>query len=379
MSAGPVTILLVEDNPGDARLLRETLRASSCARIALEHVSDLGAGLERLGAGGIDGVLLDLGLRDSEGLDTLSKVQARAADLPIIVLTGLDDQALAQRAVRDGAQDYLVKGQVDGELLCRSIRYAIERKRADKALREMEQRARTQEKLASLGQVAAGIAHEIRNPLSGLNIYLSMLENIVAEGKGIDGETKELAATVVAQLQSASGKIASVIKRVMDFTKPHPLKLAAVDVNPAVVEAFALSKTYLAKQKVQVTAALDTGLPRVLADLSMIEQVVLNLVTNAAQAMENTQGPRQIHLSSFQDGDRVVIAVADSGPGVPSDIREKIFDPYFTTRSEGSGIGLAICQRIVSDHFGTLTVGAAALGGAEFRVALPAREDEAAG
>ncbi len=377
MTGSSLTILLIEDNPGDARLLRETLAAADSGGISLEHVSDLRAGIERLAAGGIDGVLLDLGLPDSAGLDTLSKVQARSADLPVIVLTGLDDQALAQRAVREGAQDYLVKGEVDGDLLCRSIRYAVERKRADRALREMEKRALAQEKLASLGQVAAGIAHEIRNPLSGLNIYLSMLEKIVAEGEGLDAGTRELAATIMAQLRSASGKIASVIGRVMDFTKPRPPRFTAVDVNPAVEEAFALSKTLLAKKRVHVTTALGLELPPVLADLPMIEQVLLNLVTNAAQAMEKTEGAREIRISTFRDGDAVVISVADSGPGVPAEIREKIFDPYFTTRSDGSGIGLTICQRIVADHRGTLTVGRAALGGAEFRVVLPAHDGEA--
>lgn len=379
MTGSPVTILLIEDNPGDVRLLRETLAEGKCTWISLKHVSNLRAGMDRLAMGGIDGVLLDLGLSDSEGLATLSKVQARSADLPIIVLTGLDDQALAENAVRAGAQDYLLKCQLAGDLLCRSIRYAIERKRADKALREMEKRARTQEKLASLGQVATGIAHEIRNPLSGLNIYLSMLEKIVAEGKGLEPATRDLAATIVAQLKSASGKIESVIGRVMDFTKPHPLKLTAVDVNPAVEEAFALSKIFLTKKKVRVTTALDMELPHVLADLPMIEQVLLNLVTNAAQAMEQTQGPREIHISSFREGDAVVISVGDSGPGVPVEIREKIFDPFFTTRTDGSGIGLSICQRIVSDHRGTLTVGTAALGGAEFRIALPAHGGEGPG
>ncbi len=379
MTAGTVAILLIEDNPGDARLLRETLAGSDCARISLMHASDLRAGLERLATGGIDGVLLDLGLPDSEGLATLLKVRARCVDLPIIVLTGLDDQALAAKAVREGAQDYLVKGQVDGDLLCRSIRYAIERKRADKALREMEKQGRAQEKLASLGQVATGIAHEIRNPLSGLNIYLSMLDKIVAEGKGLEAGTRELAATIVAQMKSASGKIESVIGRVMDFTKPRPPKLAPVDVNPAIEEAFALSKVFLTKKSVRVTTALGTDLPRVLADLPMIEQVLLNLVTNAAQAMEKTQERREIHISSFRDGDAVVISVTDSGPGVPEGIREQIFEPYFTTRSDGSGIGLSICQRIVSDHCGTLTVGTAALGGAEFRIVLPAHGGEGRG
>ena len=123
-------VLLVEDSPGDARLIWEMLAEVKGAQIDLKYADRLSAGLERLAAGGIDVVLLDLSLPDSGGLDTFTKVHAQAPQVPIIVLTGLDDESLAVEAVRGGAQDYLVKGQVDGNLLMRAIRYAIERHRA---------------------------------------------------------------------------------------------------------------------------------------------------------------------------------------------------------------------------------------------------------
>jgi len=128
-------VLLVEDNPGDARLIKEMLREFTGAFLHLDWVGSLSAGLECLSAGGIDVALLDLSLPDSQGLDTVARVQARAPHLPIIVMTGLDDEALAVRAVRGGAQDYLVKGQVDSNLLVRAIGYAIARKRAEEEIR----------------------------------------------------------------------------------------------------------------------------------------------------------------------------------------------------------------------------------------------------
>ncbi len=128
MSDKPV-VLLVEDNPGDARLIWEMLAEAKGTRFDLQYASRLSAGLERLAAGGIDVVLLDLSLPDSQGLDTFARVQAQAPQVPVIVLTGLDDETLAIKAVREGAQDYLVKGQVDSHLLARAIRYALERAR----------------------------------------------------------------------------------------------------------------------------------------------------------------------------------------------------------------------------------------------------------
>ena len=123
-------VLLIEDNPGDARLIWEMLAEVKGSPVDLKYADRLSSGLERLAEGGIDVILLDLSLPDSEGLDTFAQVHARAPQVPIIVLTGLDDESLAVKAVREGAQDYLVKGQVDGRLLVRAIRYAIERHRA---------------------------------------------------------------------------------------------------------------------------------------------------------------------------------------------------------------------------------------------------------
>ncbi|MBC8264007.1 MAG: PAS domain S-box protein [Anaerolineales bacterium] len=138
-----IRALLIEDNPGDARLIREMLKEAGAAQFELACADRLSTGLERLAERDIDVVLLDLGLPDSQGLDTLGRVLAEPPGAPVIVvLTGLDDEALAIQAVRVGAQDYLVKGQVDGNLLGRAMRYAIERQRAEEVLRESEDRYR---------------------------------------------------------------------------------------------------------------------------------------------------------------------------------------------------------------------------------------------
>lgn len=122
-----ITVLLIEDNPGDARLINEFLAGTEKNQFDLNESDQLSTGLKYLSRGGIDIVLLDLGLPDSQGLDTLRKVTDSFPELPIVVFTGLVDEELGVKAVQEGAQDYLVKGQVDSNLLVRSIRYAIER------------------------------------------------------------------------------------------------------------------------------------------------------------------------------------------------------------------------------------------------------------
>ena len=140
--APPIKVLLIEDNPGDARLIVELLGAGNVTDFALERVDRFQAALERLREGGVDVVLLDLGLPDSQGLDTFRRAQKGAPDVPIIVISGLADERIALEAVRSGAQDYLVKGRIEGPQLARAIRYAIERSQSETDLRASEERFR---------------------------------------------------------------------------------------------------------------------------------------------------------------------------------------------------------------------------------------------
>lgn len=142
MNDKPLKILLVEDNPGDVRLIREMLTEAGNDLFELEYADRLITGLRCLAEGDIDVILLDLGLPDSQRFDTFARVHAQAPEVPIILLTALDDEVLAMKAVRQGAQDYLIKGEVDSDLLSRTIRYAIERKRTEEALRASEEKYR---------------------------------------------------------------------------------------------------------------------------------------------------------------------------------------------------------------------------------------------
>jgi DNA-binding NarL/FixJ family response regulator len=149
-------VLLIEDNPGDARLIQEMLSEAKDILFELECVDRLSAGFEFISAGGIDIVLLDLSLPDSEGLETLTKTHTSAPEVPIIVLTGLDDKALGFEAVRKGAQDYLTKGEATTALLSRAIRYAVERNRLLDQLEEARERERRDKELRSFERLGGG-------------------------------------------------------------------------------------------------------------------------------------------------------------------------------------------------------------------------------
>jgi PAS domain S-box-containing protein len=143
MSAGQIKLLLVEDEPGDVRSIRKMLGEATGVFFDIECVDRLSTALRRLARDGIDAVLLDLGLPDSSGLETLNRVRARAPEAAIVIITGLDDESIAIESLQQGAQDYLVKGQIDGKLLSRSLRYALERRSTEQTLRQAESRYKT--------------------------------------------------------------------------------------------------------------------------------------------------------------------------------------------------------------------------------------------
>ncbi len=237
--------------------------------------------------------------------------------------------------------------------------------------KELEAFLKIQDKMSSLGRVAAGIAHEIRNPLSGINIYLNTLEKFYDKKESV-----EKVSQIFKQLQSASNKIESVIRRVMDFSKPSTPRLVLTGINQPIEDAIGLSSVTLRKRGIKIDQNLAEDLPMVYADPQLLEQVLLNLITNAAEAMKSVNSAKQIQVISSMENNCISVRVSDSGPGVPLNLREKIFDPFYTTKAESTGIGLSLCHRIITDHEGSLSVSESKWGGAEFTIKMPPKRRE---
>ncbi|MDY6854508.1 MAG: response regulator [Thermodesulfobacteriota bacterium] len=233
-------------------------------------------------------------------------------------------------------------------------------------IKEMEHLLRIKDKMASLGQVAAGIAHEIRNPLSGINIYTKNLETIYDRG-----ERPENAKETLEKIQTASVKIETIIKRVTDFSKPVEPKFVLTNVNKPIEEAISLSSVALRKYGINIEKNLDEDIPRSYMDAQSIEQVVMNMISNSIESMNKTDSVKKIRITSSMNEKNIYIRVSDTGPGIADYIRDKIFDPFFTTKNGSTGIGLSICQRIIADHGGFLTLSKSEWGGAQFTIEIP--------
>ncbi len=237
-------------------------------------------------------------------------------------------------------------------------------------LKELERLVIIKNKMHSLGRVAAGVAHEIRNPLTGINSYLFSLRGMIESGIASEGEI-ESAKRMADQMQTASNQIEKVIKRVMDFAKPGLPQMGLMDINRTLKDAVKLSGVILRKQGIQLETSYEEPIPECYADKNLVGQVVLNLINNAIQAMGSCDGPRRLNVSSSHSNGKIRVKVSDSGPGVSETVRDKIFDPFFTTKDDGGGIGLNIAQRIMADHHGVIEVSQSRWGGARFLIELP--------
>ncbi|MFH2092564.1 MAG: ATP-binding protein [Pseudomonadota bacterium] len=232
--------------------------------------------------------------------------------------------------------------------------------------KEVETFLRIQDKMTSLGRITAGIAHEIRNPLSGIYIYLKALKNIYNNM----GDLKNIL-SIIDKVELASNKIESIIKRVMDFSKPGSPQCVMTNINENIDEVTQLTSVALRKNGITLIKDLDPTIPECWNEPHLIEQVVLNLITNAAEAMKDYAGEKTIELKTYLTNGNVAISIQDSGPGIPMASRSKIFDPFYTTKTNSSGIGLSICHRIITDHGGSLKVNSTARKGAQFIIELP--------
>jgi signal transduction histidine kinase len=232
--------------------------------------------------------------------------------------------------------------------------------------KRMEYLAVLRSKMVSLGHISVGIAHEIRSPLTGIDLLIEGIRETITT----DGAKAEIV-TLLNQVSKATSKIAGVVQRVLDYAKPSEPQVKPGDINQSILAAIGLAETVLHKANIRLETQLAQGLSPLFLDYHLMEQVFLNLINNAIAALEKCNNTKIIEIYSKQQDNDIVITVSDSGEGIPEHLWEKIFDPFFSTRKSGTGIGLSICQRIVTDHGGTIAISVSPYRGAQFTIRLP--------
>ncbi|HEV3052644.1 MAG TPA: hybrid sensor histidine kinase/response regulator [Longimicrobium sp.] len=378
----PVRILLVEDNPGDARLLRYTLQEAQSLRFELVHASRLSEALDLVRAEPADVVLLDLSLPDAHGMDTVARMLEAAPAVPIIVLTGLADETVAVHAVQAGAQDYLVKGTVEGATLGRAIRYAMERKRleterAELLRAEREARAAAEAAVNARDEVLRIVAHDIGNSLSAVKIHAMVLERTLpADGQAEARKRTEAIRNLTQQMDRLRQDLLDVAAIEAGRLSFEPQETALHQVVDDVLGTVA---GQAGEKGLALEAEVSPDLPAVWADRERLHQVLGNLVGNAVKftpAGGRVSVTARLDPTAGEEGHPGVrVAVEDTGPGISAEHLPHVFDRFWqarSTRRAGAGLGLAIARGVVEAHGGRIWASSEPGQGTTFEFTLPA-------
>jgi C4-dicarboxylate-specific signal transduction histidine kinase len=252
-----------------------------------------------------------------------------------------------------------------------------DRKRAEADLREVQTELAHANRAATMGQLTASIAHDVKQPVSAAAANAAAaLRWLGARPPNVD-EAKEALERIVNDAMRAS----DIIGRIRDLIKKAPPRRDSVDINEAVREVIELTRGEAAKYGISVEAILDERLPAVPADRVQLQQVMLNLIVNAIESMSATNdGQRELRICTVADsGKSVSIVVSDSGPGLPTDGVNRVFDPFYTTKASGLGMGLSICRSIIDAYGGRISALPNVPRGAVFQFTLPAYPDNTLG
>ena len=239
------------------------------------------------------------------------------------------------------------------------VRKAIEK------TKNLEKRAINSERLAFIGTLAGGLAHEIKNPLSTLNINLQLLQE---ELESMTGENSKRVYMKTQVLQKEVQRLEQILNDFLRFARGQKLELKDHDINEILDEVADFVTPEIKQKKILILKSYDADLPQCHLDSNLIKQAILNIIINAEQAMENGG---ELMIRTSKDKKYIQIDITDTGPGIPKDIIDKIFQAYFSTKKTGTGLGLPTAKRIIEDHRGTISVQSEEGKGTNFSIKLP--------
>ncbi|HEY3901985.1 MAG TPA: response regulator [Chthoniobacter sp.] len=424
MSESRVSVLLIEDSEDHVQFLRQLLANPEGSHFELQAANGLADGIARVKEGGIQLILLDLTLPDSDGLETFIRVIEAAPDIPLVVLSGITDVALAVETVQLGAQDYLVKGHVDNHLLVRSMQYAIERKRAQLQLKrandtlearvqertdelvqsnanlqqEIADRGRAEEALLesnrqlstalgqlratqheiiqrermhALGRMANGIAHDFNNALAPI---LGFSELLLMKPETLQDPHK--VRNYVELIHTAAKDSAKVVSRLREFYRYRDDKeiFTPVVINDLVLQAISITQPRWKDQSLAAAVNIEMrtemgNVPTVPGNESELREMLVNLIFNAIDAI-----PKRgtIIIQTEQQGRWLAITVTDDGIGMSEEVKARCLEPFFTTKEDqGTGLGLGSVYGIVRRHEGEIDIKSEEGRGTSICVSLP--------
>jgi signal transduction histidine kinase len=363
-------VLLVEDNASDVHLLREMFSKEKQGSFELTHLTHMREAEIRLSKGGVDIVLLDMGLPDGHGIEILRRARAADPAVVMIVLTGLEDEELAAEAMKEGAQDYLIKGQIENRALPRALRHAMERQRMQAEadlMRKNEVRLRD--------DFLSHVSHELRSPLTSIYSFNSLIAD------GLAGQTTPQQDDYLQIILRNVGQLRAMIEDLLEVTQEQTGKLTvelqSVSVNEAAAYAVDTLKGVAKQKEITLSFLPSACLPSAFADATRVRQILTILLDNAIK-FTLAGGAVTVKAREYEkDGSMVLIEVFDTGCGIKLEETERVFEHLYQVTDPGSagrrglGLGLHIAKDLVTRQGGKIWVTSLPGQGSLFSFTLP--------
>ncbi|MEW5806701.1 MAG: response regulator [Acidobacteriota bacterium] len=358
-TSAKISVLIVEDDEDQAFLEKEKLeQAFPSSKI---DVVNNGTDCLRKPLGEYDLIFLDLNLPDIFGLDLLKKIQM-TCDIPVIIITGENDISSAVSALKSGASDYVIKSNNAFEVLPIIAQNAIANYQTKKESEILKQRLIQSEKMAAIGKLASGVAHEINNPLTAV---LGFTEILLL--KSHDGFKSKLE-----KIRESAMRCKRIVEDLLSFAREHKTEKKLLNVNELLERSLSIGNSLIKMFNIQVQKVFEEPSPCFYGDEFHMQQVFVNIYSNACHAMEHSE-KKILTISTGSCNDSIFIRFSDTGHGIPAGILSRIFDPFFTTKEvgKGSGLGLSICYGIIAEHSGKISAESPPGEGATFIIELP--------
>jgi signal transduction histidine kinase len=369
---------VVEDSEPDRRLIQEYLSESTVPVFHLDFASSLAEALKLVSPTEHDAVLLDLSLPDSAAADTFERFASVVTDIPVIVLTGLDDLNLGLVSVRQGAQDYLMKGKISQSLLSRVIQYSIERKkveteRAAALMAALESKVAAEQALWARDEFISIASHELKTPLTSLILQTDLLVKGFQEGT-LNEYLVERFQRLLKTYERELSRLKKLIDNLLDVSRINAGRLGIQtkpgDLSALVRDTVSRFSDELSSAGCQVILKIEPDVRGDFDELRM-EQVLVNILSNATKYAKG----KPVEIRTGKSRDRIWFSVQDHGLGLTEEERAKIFDRFERLSppkgTSGLGLGLYITRQIVNAHQGKIEVKSAPGQGALFTVEIP--------
>jgi signal transduction histidine kinase len=378
-------VLLVDDEPSIRLTMSEFLKRAGYAVSAAANYENAVA----VNAESIDAAVVDINLPGKSGIELLQKLCGERIYIPVIMITGEPNLSIIPEIVRAGAYDFIAKPIVK-DVLLNAVARAVEKKRLTDEKRRLEleikryaeelemrvdertaelvethQRLVHQERIAALGRAAAEVAHEVKNPLAGLLLYSLHLRDML--------EKSSPQAALVDKIVDTINHLNGRVQHILGFARPLSLTAHSGNLNQIINDTLELLRSQVTANKIEVRLSLDEQNASWIIDESSMRGALMNLILNAIEAMPEGG---TLSISSKWTAETLQLEIADTGQGISEDQLKKIFEPFYTTKEQGLGLGMAYAKKIIEEHSGSISVNSKSGEGTTIRITLPAGTEE---